>query len=252
MLLWQSILLFIFFELLLGPIWNNVIKWPPLPHQFISIYTTIFMAAMFVYVTSDEARMKSFLSPIVNTLAKPERAVARLIVFVAFPVVLGLWAYSKALPKYEAPAETRTVHPDPPLQFKFHDQSITIQTAENPYRKDEKENPAKFKEEVMEGAQVYYQNCFFCHGDNLDGQGPFHEAFNPEPANFTDTGTLAILQENYVFWRISTGGPGLPQNSKSWNSAMPVWQNILTQDQIWKAVLWIYKGSNSSPRTFAK
>lgn len=250
MLFWQTILIFVVFQLLLGPIWNNIIKWPPIPHQFINIYDTILIVALLVYVTSDEARLKSFLSPVVGVLAKPEKAAARAVLFILFPALLGLLAYSRALPKYEAPAETRTVHPDPPLQFKFGTEPITIQTAVNPFRKDEKENPEKFNQEVMEGAAVYYQNCFFCHGDNLDGEGPQHEAFNPEPANFTDTGTLSILQENYVFWRISTGGPGLPQNSKPWNSAMPVWQNMLTKEQIWKAVLWIYKGSGSTPRTF--
>jgi len=252
MLFWQTIFLFVLFRLLLGPIWNNLIKWPPIPHQFISIYTSIFIAALFVYVTSDEGRMKSFLSPIVNVLAKPDHKLARTLVYIAFPAVLGIWAYSGALPKYEAPAETRTVHPDPPLQFKFHEAAITTQTLENPFRKDEKENPAKFNQEVMEGAGIYYQNCFYCHGDNLDGKGPFHDAFNPEPANFTDSGTLSILQENYVFWRVATGGPGLPSNSKPWNSAMPVWQNMLSKEEIWKAILWIYKGSNSTPRTFAQ
>lgn len=252
MLFWQTILIFIFFELLLGPIWDHGFRWAPIPHQFIIIYTTILLLALFVYVTSDESRLKSFLSPLIAVLAKPEKATLRTFVFIAFPLLLGVIAYYRALPNYDAPAETRTVHPDPPLQFKFHGSPITIQTAVNPYRKDEKNNPEKFNQELMEGAVIYYQNCFFCHGDNLDGVGPFHEAFNPEPANFTDVGTLSILQENYVFWRISTGGPGLPVNSKPWNSAMPVWQNMLTQEQIWKAVLWIYKGSGSTPRTFGE
>lgn len=251
MLFWQTILIFIVFRIFLGPFWEKVLGWPLVPHQFLSIYTTILIAALFVYVTSDESRFKNFLAPLVALFANPKNSLPRAVIYVAFPLALGFWAYSQALPKYEAPAETRTVHPDPPLQFSFHGEPVTIQTAVNPYRADEKTNPAKYNQEVMDGGHIYYQNCFYCHGDNLDGQGPFHDAFNPLPANFTDSGTLNILQENYVFWRVSTGGPGLPDNSKPWSSAMPVWQNMLSKDDIWKAVLWIYKGSGSTPRTFA-
>lgn len=252
MLFWQSVFLLILFELLHSVIWDRLLHWAPIPRQFVGIYRSIFLASLFVYVTSDESRMKSFLGPVISVLARPEKKIPRALVFVAFPLVLAGWAYQGALPKYQAPAETRTVHPDPPLQFKFRGEPIITQTAVNPFRKNEKENPDQFNRDLMEGAKIYYTECFYCHGDNLDGKGPFYEAFSPAPANFADQGTISMLQENYVFWRISTGGPGLPSNSKPWSSAMPVWQSMLTRDQIWKATLWIYKGSGSTPRTFGE
>jgi len=49
---------------------------------------------------------------------------------------------------------------------------------------------------------------------------------------------------------VATGGPGLPKGATPWNSAMPVWQDFLSEDEIWKAVLYIYAGSGSTPRTW--
>ena len=97
---------------------------------------------------------------------------------------------------------------------------------------------------------VYFQNCFPCHGDNLDGAGQFALGFIPPPANFVDVGTIAQLQESYVFWRIAKGGPGLPPESHPWNSAMPVWENFLSEEEIWKVILYIYAGAGQAPRTW--
>jgi len=90
----------------------------------------------------------------------------------------------------------------------------------------------------------------FCHGDYLDGAGHFAEAFNPLPANFRDSGTLSMLEEAYVFWRVADGGPGLPDGATPWNSAMPAWEDFLTEEEIWQVVLYIYEGSGSTPRTW--
>jgi mono/diheme cytochrome c family protein len=97
---------------------------------------------------------------------------------------------------------------------------------------------------------LYVQNCVPCHGDRLDGEGPAAHALNPVPADFTDNGTISQLTESYVFWRIAKGGPGLPVEGAPWNSAMPVWEDILTADEIWSVILFIYERSGSRPRTW--
>ncbi|PYO79985.1 MAG: hypothetical protein DMD67_01550 [Gemmatimonadetes bacterium] len=105
---------------------------------------------------------------------------------------------------------------------------------------------------LAEGKRVYYQNCLPCHGDHLDGQGHFAHGFNPIPANFQDNGTIAQLTESFVFWRVAKGGPGLPREGTPWNSAMPKWEDFLTEREIWSVILFLYDQTGWTPRTWEK
>ncbi len=98
------------------------------------------------------------------------------------------------------------------------------------------------------GKRVYYQNCLPCHGDLLDGNGHYAHGFNPTPLSFQDPGNIAQLTESFVFWRIAKGGPGLPREGTPWNSAMPVWENFLTEDEIWSVIIFLYQQTGYQPR----
>src|SRR2546428_429525 len=170
--------------------------------------------------------------------------------------------------KLAQPTELRTVHPAPPASTKVHGKTFVLQTASNPYRVDDSgkysdkvqndykdgnpwdEKAPQFLQYVREGGQIFFQNCHFCHGDNLNGRGMFAFAFNPIPANFTDAGTIAQLQETFVFWRVSKGGIGLPREGFPWASVMPPWEQHLTIDEIWKVILFEYWHTGYYPRTW--
>ena len=62
----------------------------------------------------------------------------------------------------------------------------------------------------------------------MNGRGLHAFAFNPIPANFTDPGTIAQLQETFIFWRVAKGGIGLPNEGFPWASVMPPWEQHLT------------------------
>ena len=47
--------------------------------------------------------------------------------------------------------------------------------------------------------------------------------------------------------RVAMGHP-LPQGAPPWNSSMPVWQDFLSDEEIWQVVAYIYAGSGSAPR----
>ena len=106
------------------------------------------------------------------------------------------------------------------------------------------------EENIAAGKRLYYRNCMYCHGDYLNGKGHFANALNPLPANFRDQGTISQLEEGYVYWRIATGGPGLPDGATPWNSSMPVWQDFLSEEEIWQVIAFLYAGSGSTPRTW--
>ena len=85
---------------------------------------------------------------------------------------------------------------------------------------------------------------------NLNGRGLHAFAFNPIPANFTDAGTIAQLQETFLFWRVSKGGIGLPREAFPWASTMPPWEQHLTTDEIWKVIMFEYWHTGYFPRTW--
>jgi len=53
-----------------------------------------------------------------------------------------------------------------------------------------------------------------------------------------------------VFWRIAKGGVGLPNEGTPWNSAMPAWEDFLTEDEIWAVTIFLYEQANKTPRTW--
>ncbi|MBI4638582.1 MAG: cytochrome c [Candidatus Rokubacteria bacterium] len=217
---------------------------PPAPWSVVTLYMSIVLLAVLVYVSSDSDSWRAFVRPIRTTLVDPDKRLVRLVLMVALPLLFGSYAYTQAAAKSEAPPELRAVHPAPPASIQFRGKELNIQGLDNPLRKD----PAGAQKHVAAGGEIYSRNCVYCHGDNLDGKGHFAPGFNPPPANFQDPGTIAMLQEAYLFWRIAKGGPGLPKESTPWNSVMPAWEDRLTEEQVWQVIMYLYDATGQQPR----
>jgi mono/diheme cytochrome c family protein len=217
---------------------------PPAPWSVLTLYMFIVLLAVLIFVSSDRDSWADFVAPIWATLVRPERRVLRLALLVIVPLLLGYYAYTQAAARPQAPPELRAVHPAPPASIQFRGKEINVSGGDNPLRKDQ----AALAAHVEAGGAIYIRNCMYCHGDNLDGQGHFAAGFNPPPANFQDPGTIAMLQEAYLFWRIAKGGPGLPKESTPWNSVMPAWEDRLTEEQIWQVIMYLYSATNQQPR----
>src|SRR5205823_11394308 len=217
---------------------------PRAPWSVIKIYLTVVFLAVLIYVSAAADSWRSFVGPIRSTLVDPSRRLVRAALAIVLPILLGYYAYTQAAARPQAPAELRAVHPAPPGSIQFRGKEINIAGVDNPLRKD----VATFKRNVAAGGEIYVRSCMFCHGDNLDGHGLFASALNPPPANFEDPGTIAMLQESYLFWRIAKGGPGLPRESTPWNSAMPAWEDRLTEEQIWQVIAYLYDATGQEPR----
>ncbi len=247
------------------------VLFPPIPSALIKTYMGLITLVVFLLVSADEESWAEFKKPIMDTLggASPTHRGVRTVTFVALPALMAWGTWSTVVPKFEEPIELRTVHPAPPASVKLNTgKTYTLQTAQNPFRVDDSGNYAqniqqehvndnpfdpnasKYMQYVREGGAIFFQNCHFCHGDNLDGRGMFAFAFNPIPANFSDPGTIAQLQETFVFWRVAKGGMGLPREGFPWASVMPPWEQHLTADEMWKAILFEYWHTGFYPRTW--
>jgi mono/diheme cytochrome c family protein len=84
---------------------------------------------------------------------------------------------------------------------------------------------------VSEGEEIYIERCESCHGEDGLGEGPMAKSLDPKPGSLVD----GDLSDQYLFWRISEGGMMEP-----FNSVMPAWKTILTEDQIGKVIAYIH------------
>ena len=215
---------------------------PPIPGQVMGLYMSIATVAILVYVVADQERTRAFIAPLVTLLKERRLAVPRLALLIALPLLLGWFTYDSVRPRFDPPFEARVIPPEPPAKFLLHGAAFDVLGGRRP------EGMEVNAENLAAGRRLYFRNCMYCHGDYLNGQGHFAESLNPLPANFRDSGTIAQLEETYVFWRIATGGPGLPDGATPWNSSMPVWQDFLTEEEIWQVIAYIYDATGYTPR----
>ncbi len=219
---------------------------PPLPASIVYLYMGLIIIGILSQIGIEDEKLKEFTRPIRELLVDEDKARRRLVVFTLLPLVVAFAVFSNTSVSSVPPAELRTIHPAPPRTIQFRGRDIDLAELENPLRHGEQ----NYDRHVQAGRATYYQNCHFCHGDDLDGDGMFAHAFNPPPADFTDPGTIAMLQESFLFWRVSKGGKGLPAVSAPWSSAMPAWEEMLTEEEIWQVILFMYEATDQVPRTW--
>jgi mono/diheme cytochrome c family protein len=96
-------------------------------------------------------------------------------------------------------------------------------------------NPLAVTVQILEeGKALFTRECMVCHGDAGTGDGPYSDALQPPPPDFSD-GSYGTLQDpSYTdadyFWRIAEGLP--------W-SAMPAWKLQYGAEDRWKLVHYV-------------
>ena len=143
-----------------------------------------------------------------------------------FFAVLLLMALPSSIWGFHAPASK-----DVPESITLDGKKISLKDIKNPFSAE--------PETIKEGGEIYIKNCFLCHGDLLDGKGIFGKSFFPAPASFIKKGSLVSTTPAYAFWRVMKGGKGLPEKFEPWDSAMPAWEGVLSQEEVWKTILYI-------------
>ena len=220
----------------------------PIPASVVSLYMGIVSIAILTYVSSSEERREEVARPLVRFMTDKRYTALLAATVVVIPALAAANVYVKMNVPLEPPLFSRTVHPASPSEITVHDKKINLDAEENPFRQLETSNPQEFRKHVENGRKVYYQNCVFCHGDNLEGNGMYVHALDPIPTNFADKGTIAGLRDTFLFWRISKGGPGMPEEGGPWDSAMPAWEKLLKEDEMWEAILFLYDFTGQKPR----
>jgi mono/diheme cytochrome c family protein len=202
---------------------------------------------MLLFVSANEAAWNEFQTPLVNLVISRQSwgiIFLRFLILITLPILAGIITFFQIQTEVSAPAELRSIHPADPGVITVGGEQFTLQGLRSPLRDV---NGLVAQADLEAGQEIYIQNCVYCHGDALDGNGMFADGLRPRPANFTDPGTIAQLSESYVFWRVAKGGPGLPVEGKPWNSAMPAWEDELTVTEIWQVIAYLYEATEQHP-----
>ena len=228
-----------------------VVRWgidPPLPSSIVGMFMAITTLALVAYMSATTAYLREVTDAVVRFMVDRRYTVPLVIALIALPALVAWRVYADMSSTPEPPASGRTIHPPPPTTITFKGKTIDLVTAQNPFRELETTDEAAFRAHVENGRRVYFENCVYCHGDNMEGDGHFAHGYDPIPANFADPTTIAMLQESYLFWRIAKGAPGLPSESTPWSSAMPAWEHFLDEEEIWDVILFLYDYTGHKPR----
>lgn len=220
----------------------------PVPFSVIQLYMGIVTLSLFVYVLTDGERIEEVRKPVVAFIIEPKFRLALLATLIALPLLAAWTVYSRMNRNPQPPTFARTVHPAPPDEITVSGTEFALGTIDNPHRALEETDPAAFRVRLESGRKVYYENCFYCHGDLMAGEGMYAHALNPLPTDFQDPGTIGMLREAFLFWRIAKGAPGLPEEGGPWQSAMPAWESFLDQDEMWNVILFLYEFTEQRPR----
>jgi len=220
----------------------------PIPSSVISLYMGIISIAILAYVSSSEERREEVAGPLVRFMTDKRYTALLAAAVLAIPALAAANVYVRMNAPLEPPFFPRTVHPASPPSVTVHEKRIDLDGGDNPFLPLEGSDPSEYRRRVENGRKVYYQNCVFCHGDTMAGNGMFAHALDPIPTNFTDQGAIAMLRDTFLFWRIAKGGPGLPDEGGPWDTAMPAWEKFLTEEEMWEAILFLYDFTGQRPR----
>ena len=220
----------------------------PVPASVQNIYVCLTILGLIAYVLADTERAETVGGQLQRFITEKQYNTYLYALVVILPLGVATKIYLDMQVDVLAPTFGRTIHPAPPGEIDFKGKKIDLITQKNPYRELQESDPEAYKAHVANGKVVYYQNCVYCHGDDMRGDGIFAHGFNPVPANFNSATTIAMLQESYLFWRIAKGAPGLPDESGPWDSSMPAWEKFLSEEQIWDVILYLYEHTGYKPR----
>jgi hypothetical protein len=220
----------------------------PIPASVISLYMAIVSIAILAYMSSSQERREEVSRPLVRLMTEKRLTPLLAATVVAIPALAAANVYVRMNVPLEPPFFPRTIHPASPSSITVHDKRIDLDAGENPFAHLERSNPDEYRKRVENGRRTYYRNCVFCHGDTMAGNGMFVHGLDPIPTNFTDQGAIAMLRDTFLLWRVSKGGPGLPEEGGPWDTAMPAWEKFMNEEEMWETILFLYDFTGQRPR----
>jgi hypothetical protein len=245
---------------------------PPLPSRIFYQYMGVIAVATFLWVSASDDSWNECKHTILSLLSgrTPGWRVVRALVFTATPLLTAIGLHDSLTPKFPEPVERpRWDRTRPPERILVDGELFVLWDKRNPFRiNDDGEysdtvqrryldadpwnsTSVPYMRHIREGGVRYFQECHLCHGAALDGRGIFRSTMRPFPSSFLDPTLTAQRQESYLFWQIhGGGGVRIPRGEAPWAQTMPAYQDVLSTQDIWKVILFLYWATGYEPRTW--
>ena len=96
-------------------------------------------------------------------------------------------------------------------------------------------NPLPREEMFLElGAELWRQQCAYCHGENREGPPATVAQLVPQPNRLDQPQVIESMTDGYLFWRITEGG-----TSSGFESSMPAYGDVLSEEERWAIILML-------------
>ena len=94
---------------------------------------------------------------------------------------------------------------------------------------------------LVQGQRIYTAHCAACHGAKLEGQPDWRirDASGRLPAPPHDASGHTWHHPDEALFKITKFGVARTANIKDYNTAMPVYENVLTDAEIVAVLSWI-------------
>ncbi len=122
----------------------------PVPGTLMGMYMALVVVALFLLVTFSDENLEEFLRPIRKLLVGGYGAIARTVVLIAVPLVVGWQVYDTTVPKIELPSTLRIQHPSSNFPKKF-------EALKNPMAEAEEEAVEAFIEQAEADEVVFIE-----------------------------------------------------------------------------------------------
>ena len=221
----------------------------PIPSSVVSLYMGIVTIAILAYVSSSQERRDEVSRPLIRFMTEKRYTPLLGATVVAIPALAAANVYVRMNAPLEPPFFARTVHPASPPEITVHDKKIDLDAGENPFlrARDDRIRTSSASTSRTDARSTIgtasSATATTCPATACSCTG-WTRSRPTSPTRARSPG----LRDTFLFWRIAKGGPGLPEEGGPWDTAMPAWEKILKEEEMWEAILFLYDFTGQKPR----
>ena len=209
----------------------------PIPSSVITIYMGIVSLAILAYMSSSQERREEISRPLVRLMTEKRYTPLLAATVVALPALAAANVYVQMNVAHSASA--LLANGASGIAFRDHGsrQEDRPRRGREPLPASRDVESGRVPQTRRERTPGLLSELRLLPRRQHVRQRHVRARAGPDPDQLPDD-TIPMLRETFLFWRISKGGPGLPEEGGPWDTAMPAWEKFLKEDEMWDAILF--------------